>query len=245
MISAFAKGAQILENRAMLRATPRPRADARNFLHRHLWREADSTLLRRYRDGDAAIEAFLDDYACLINALVDLYETTFDPGDLAWASQLAERAIALFEDTRRRRILQLARRAKRSGAPAQGRLRRRRAFRQLGRWRWRCCAWRASREATISGRQPSARSKHSRERCWPAARDCRRCWWRRCSPWASRWRSCWREPQTNCPDAGRDPQPLSAQRRSHAGFRSSRGRCRRSTAGPPPTFAKTTPASCR
>ena len=63
-----------------------------------MWREADSTLLRRYRDGDAAIEAFLDDYAFLINALVDLYETAFDPADLAWAAQLAERAIALFQD---------------------------------------------------------------------------------------------------------------------------------------------------
>jgi hypothetical protein len=68
------------------------------LIYRHLWREADSTLLRRYRDGDAAIEGFLDDYAALINALVDLYETSFDPADLTWAAQLAERAIALFED---------------------------------------------------------------------------------------------------------------------------------------------------
>jgi hypothetical protein len=63
-----------------------------------LWREGEGVLFRRYRDGDAAIEAFLDDYACLINALVDLYETEFNPADLRWATQLAERAIALFED---------------------------------------------------------------------------------------------------------------------------------------------------
>jgi uncharacterized protein YyaL (SSP411 family) len=63
-----------------------------------LWREADSTLLRRYRDGDSAIEGFLDDYACLINALVDLYETEFNPADLNWASRLADRAVALFQD---------------------------------------------------------------------------------------------------------------------------------------------------
>ncbi|MCU1337502.1 MAG: hypothetical protein JWO19_3083, partial [Bryobacterales bacterium] len=95
MISAFAKGAQILDEPRYAEAA----REARNFLHRHLWREADSTLLRRYRDGDAAIEAFLDDYASLINALVDLYETSFEPTDLKWASQLAERAIALFQDT--------------------------------------------------------------------------------------------------------------------------------------------------
>jgi uncharacterized protein len=94
MISAFAKGAQILDEPRYAEAA----RNARNFLHRRLWREADSTLLRRYRDGEAAIGAFLDDYAFLINALVDLYETSFDPADLAWAAQLAERAIALFQD---------------------------------------------------------------------------------------------------------------------------------------------------
>jgi len=94
MISAFAKGAQILGERRYEKAA----RDARNFVYRHLWREADSTLLRRYRDGDAAIEAFLDDYAALINALVDLYETDFDAADLKWAAQLAGRTLALFQD---------------------------------------------------------------------------------------------------------------------------------------------------
>ena len=98
MISAFAKGAQILEASSDAQRYEQAARDARNLLHRHLWREADSTLLRRYREGDAAIEAFLDDYAALINALVDLYETAFDPADLTWAAQLAERAITLFQD---------------------------------------------------------------------------------------------------------------------------------------------------
>jgi len=94
MISAFAKGAQILGDPRYEQSA----RDARNLLRRRLWREADSTLLRRYRDGDAAIEGFLDDYAALINALVDVYETAFDPADLAWAAQLADRAVELFED---------------------------------------------------------------------------------------------------------------------------------------------------
>jgi uncharacterized protein YyaL (SSP411 family) len=94
MISAFAKGAQILGDGRYADAA----RNARSFLHKHLWRQADSTLLRRYRDGDSAIEAFLDDYAALINALVDSYETGFDAADLEWAAQLAERAIALFQD---------------------------------------------------------------------------------------------------------------------------------------------------
>jgi uncharacterized protein YyaL (SSP411 family) len=94
MISAFAKGAQILDEQRYADAA----RSARSFLHRKLWRETDATLLRRFRDGDAAIEAFLDDYACLINALVDLYETAFDASDLAWATRLAERALAAFQD---------------------------------------------------------------------------------------------------------------------------------------------------
>jgi uncharacterized protein YyaL (SSP411 family) len=94
MISAFAKGAQILDE-------PRYAEAARLaavFVRTKLWRETDATLLRRYRDGDSAIEAFLDDYACLTGALVDLYEATFDPSYLTWAEQLATKAIARFED---------------------------------------------------------------------------------------------------------------------------------------------------
>ena len=55
-------------------------------------------LLRRYRDGDAAIAGFLDDYAFFSNALLDLYETAFDPDDFKFAVRLAEKAIELFED---------------------------------------------------------------------------------------------------------------------------------------------------
>jgi len=99
MISAFAKGAVIL-------GEPRYAAAARgavNFLRRKLWREsqrpdADVTLLRRYRDGDSAIEGFLDDYAFLALGLIDMYQTSFDAADLAWAARLAERAMELFED---------------------------------------------------------------------------------------------------------------------------------------------------
>jgi uncharacterized protein YyaL (SSP411 family) len=94
MISAFAKGAQILDEPRYSEAATRAAA----FVRAKLWRESNATLLRRYRDGDSAIEAFLDDYACLTNGLVDLYETTFDAAHLAWAEQLASKAIARFED---------------------------------------------------------------------------------------------------------------------------------------------------
>ncbi len=99
MISAFAKGARILQEPRYETAARR----ALNFLREKLWRESDAKpsdgkLLRRYRDGDAAIEGFLDDYACVATALIDMYETTFDAADLRWAERLAERAMELFED---------------------------------------------------------------------------------------------------------------------------------------------------
>ena len=94
MISAFAKGAQILSEPRFAEAARR----ALDFLRRNLWRESESILLRRYRDGDAAIKGFLDDYAFLALALLDMYETTFQSSDLAWAARLAQRAIELFED---------------------------------------------------------------------------------------------------------------------------------------------------
>ncbi len=94
MISAFAKGAQVLNEPRYADAA---RAAA-GFIRRHLWNQERGELLRRYRDGEAAIAGFLDDYAFLANALLDLYETSFDPEDFRFAARLAERAIELFED---------------------------------------------------------------------------------------------------------------------------------------------------
>jgi uncharacterized protein YyaL (SSP411 family) len=94
MISAFAKAAQVLGDPAYARIARR----AVDFLRAHLWRESDRTLLRRFRDGEAAVEGFLDDYALLALALLDLYETTFNPVDFRWAVTLVHRAIELFSD---------------------------------------------------------------------------------------------------------------------------------------------------
>jgi len=94
MISAFAKGAQILDEPRYAQAA---RA-AVDFLRRHLWDDSRKILLRRHREGESAIGGFLDDYAFVGLALLDLYETTFEPADFAWAVELAERSISLFED---------------------------------------------------------------------------------------------------------------------------------------------------
>jgi uncharacterized protein len=94
MISAFAKGAQVL-------GEPRYAAAARasaDFLKSNLWDASRKILRRRYRQGESAVDGFLDDYAYCGLGLLDLYETTFNLDDLAWATELAERALALFQD---------------------------------------------------------------------------------------------------------------------------------------------------
>ena len=95
MISAFAKGSQIL-NEPRYAEGARAAAD---FLRRHLWDDQRQILLRRHRGGESAIDGFLDDYAFCGLGLLDLYEATFDARDFKWAVRLAERAIELFADT--------------------------------------------------------------------------------------------------------------------------------------------------
>jgi uncharacterized protein YyaL (SSP411 family) len=95
MISAFAKGAQVLNESRYANAA---RA-AVDFLKANLWDVSRQILRRRYRQGESAVDGFLDDYAYCGLGLLDLYETTFDGRDLAWAVELTERALALFHDT--------------------------------------------------------------------------------------------------------------------------------------------------
>ncbi len=94
MISAFAKGAQILNEPVYATAA----RNAMDFVRKYLWDAPNNLLLRRYRQGESAIPAFMDDYAWCGLALLDLYETSFDSADLTWAIQLAELAVERFED---------------------------------------------------------------------------------------------------------------------------------------------------
>ena len=73
MISALARGARVLDEPRYLQAALRAEA----FLKENLVRAGDGQLLRRWRDGEGAIDAFLDDYAALIQAQIDLFEAVF------------------------------------------------------------------------------------------------------------------------------------------------------------------------
>jgi len=94
MISAFAKAGAAL-NEPRYAAAARRAAD---FIVSRMYDASTGTLLRRFREGDAAIPGFLDDYAFLTQALIDLYETGFEIRDLELALRLTAKQSKLFED---------------------------------------------------------------------------------------------------------------------------------------------------
>ena len=61
-------------------------------------RDAGGRLLRTYNRGEARLGAYLEDHAFLLEALLTLYETTFDPRWFAAARELAETILARFRD---------------------------------------------------------------------------------------------------------------------------------------------------
>ena len=58
----------------------------------------DGRLLRSWKDGRAKIDGYLDDYAFLLEALLTLYEATFEPRFYREAVVLAEQLIGRFAD---------------------------------------------------------------------------------------------------------------------------------------------------
>ena len=61
-------------------------------------RDAEGRLLHRYREGEAGIQATLDDYAFLTWGLLELYETTFDPAWLRAAQDHLDASLDRFWD---------------------------------------------------------------------------------------------------------------------------------------------------
>jgi uncharacterized protein len=94
MISAYAHAAQILDEPRYLESATR----AANFVRGHLWDAAKKTLYRSYRDGRGEVEGFADDYAFVIQGLLDLYEASFDVEWLKFAIELQETQDRLFFD---------------------------------------------------------------------------------------------------------------------------------------------------
>ena len=61
---------------------------AANFIRANLYDESRKILFRSYREGRGEVEGFADDYAFVIQGLLDLYEASFDTGWLKFALEL-------------------------------------------------------------------------------------------------------------------------------------------------------------
>lgn len=94
MISGFARAAQVLGDSEYVTAAERAAA----FIRRELYDEATHTLVRNYREGRSAIEGFADDYAFVIQGLLDLYEASFNAEWLKFAIELQATQDRLFFD---------------------------------------------------------------------------------------------------------------------------------------------------
>ena len=94
MISAFARSGAVLENRAYLEAAE----NAASFLRDHLTDPVSRELRRSWREGKVLETAFAEDYAFLIQGLLDLYEAAFEIRWIQWATELQSLMDRLFWD---------------------------------------------------------------------------------------------------------------------------------------------------
>ena len=67
-----------------------------DFIRTELWR--DGRLLAVHKDGISKPPAYLDDYAYLLDALIELLQTRWRSSDLQFAVELADALLAHFED---------------------------------------------------------------------------------------------------------------------------------------------------
>ena len=99
MIAACARAARTLPSSPDAPRYLAAAEKAARFIRQRLWTASSRTLLRRYRDGDAAIDAYAEDFACLIFGVLELFQATGDADWLEWAMTLQQRQDELFWDT--------------------------------------------------------------------------------------------------------------------------------------------------
>ena len=92
MVRSMARAGAVLERTDLIVSAER----AFDFVRRTLWQ--DQRLLATTKDGKTQHNAYLDDYAFLIDGGLALLEARWRDGDLAFLQQLAERLLSHFED---------------------------------------------------------------------------------------------------------------------------------------------------
>jgi hypothetical protein len=92
MINGMAHAGRVFGRRDWIQSAAR----AADFIRITLWK--NNRLLANYKDGKARLNAYLDDYAFLLNGLLELMQADFRPIDLEFAVALANVLLEQFED---------------------------------------------------------------------------------------------------------------------------------------------------
>ena len=92
MIKGMARAAIVFERKDWIASAQR----AVDFIRRVMWK--DGRLLATYKDGHAHLNAYLDDYAFMLDGLIELMQAEFRAEDLAFAQELANVLVEQFED---------------------------------------------------------------------------------------------------------------------------------------------------
>ena len=92
MIKGMARAARAFEQPIWLASARR----AVEFIRANLWR--DGRLLASHKDGKATLNGYLDDYAFLLDALLELMQSEYRSADLEWAREIADVLLEKFED---------------------------------------------------------------------------------------------------------------------------------------------------
>ncbi|PTR15557.1 hypothetical protein C8R31_103142 [Nitrosospira sp. Nsp2] len=92
MINGMAHAGRVFGRRDWIQSAAR----AVDFIRTTLWK--NNRLLATYKDGKAHLNAYLDDYAFLLNGLLELMQAEFRRADLEFAVALADVLLEQFED---------------------------------------------------------------------------------------------------------------------------------------------------
>jgi uncharacterized protein len=100
MIAAMARAARQMVDSPRRHEWLTAAVRAAEFARERLWRADERRLSRRYRAGEAAVDGFCEDYACLAFGLIELFQATGNSGWLDWAVELTSVQTGLFFDPR-------------------------------------------------------------------------------------------------------------------------------------------------
>ena len=92
MIKGLAHAGRLMQRPAWIELA----LNAADFIRDKLWREG--RLYASYANGEARLNGYLDDYAFLLDALLELMQAHYRAEDMAWAQAIAEALLANFED---------------------------------------------------------------------------------------------------------------------------------------------------